>query len=272
MDFLKLLMVSDRQFIRRSLLIVCTICSIAFLSNWLMALNSGESYSPYKLFEISFFYFIPIMSWWLAIVLLVGKLPLAFKHQKKWVCLGVLLPGLVLLAFIMRVVDILLDFSIKYLVGMVSVSPFEVLNDVWLVVIATTPGNVALLLIFMVVVYFRMNNMEQPKERLKVSRGKASLYIPLKDIVFIKANGNYLLVHDEKDQYKLRSSLGGLSDELTDEFLQVHRSVIINKPKVKSIEHWRNGEYLITMINGQNVASSRSYSGVLQALKQSAQY
>ena len=90
--------------------------------------------------------------------------------------------------------------------------------------------------------------------------------IDVEDIYWVEASRNYVHIHTSNQYFKLRQSLVSLRNELDEQqFLQIHRSKIINKAAIESLSHWRRGEYLIRLKNNKLLSSSRTY---LQNIKE----
>jgi len=51
-----------------------------------------------------------------------------------------------------------------------------------------------------------------------------------------------------------------------DSFVRVHRSIIVNIDRVASVQAHNHGEYLVTMKDGTQLSTSRSYSERLRVL------
>jgi len=69
---------------------------------------------------------------------------------------------------------------------------------------------------------------------------RGPLNIPKSDIIYIQAQDNYVMMHlagdDKPQRHILRSTLKKIYQELTQEqFIQVHRSYIVNKSRIKNI-------------------------------------
>lgn len=74
---------------------------------------------------------------------------------------------------------------------------------------------------------------------LKLSDGTHN--IPLKDIRFLHASGNYTFIHFENDKNLLITKQIGQFDFLTEKsnlFCRVHRSLIINTAAIKSVDEY----------------------------------
>ena len=63
------------------------------------------------------------------------------------------------------------------------------------------------------------------------------LYVKVlfEDIIYVKANGNYLEVHTAKKKYLIKGSLSSFSESLPkNKFFQSHRSYLLNIPKIEA--------------------------------------
>ena len=92
------------------------------------------------------------------------------------------------------------------------------------------------------------------KDAGKVSR------VPVKDIIWIDAAGDYMCVHTEENTHILRKTMKQLEEVLDPrQFLRSHRSTIVNKNYIDKFCSQLNGEYYIEMTNGKELKVSRSY-------------
>jgi len=84
--------------------------------------------------------------------------------------------------------------------------------------------------------------------------------VPVQNIVWIDAAGDYMCVHTEQSTHILRQTMKQL--ELTldpKQFVRSHRSVIVNKYYVQKFCNQLNGEYYLVLTNGKELKVSRSY-------------
>ena len=84
--------------------------------------------------------------------------------------------------------------------------------------------------------------------------------VPVSDIVYLLADGNYLHLQ-LKDRYHLyRMTMNAVESELDPErFLRIHRSYIVNTAHIRSTRYSGNNEFIFTMTNGEHIVSGRSY-------------
>jgi len=92
--------------------------------------------------------------------------------------------------------------------------------------------------------------------------------VPVKDIIWIDAAGDYMCVHacnHSNDQTKenthiLRKTMKQLEEHLDPKFfIRNHRSTIVNKDYIQKFSSQVNGEYFLVLKNGKELKVSRSY-------------
>jgi two-component system LytT family response regulator len=104
------------------------------------------------------------------------------------------------------------------------------------------------------------------RERLLVrSNGKVTL-LPVREIEWIDAEGDFVRVHMGKTCYLTRETMKTLEDELDGaRFVRIHRSTIVNLEKVKELQRFFRGEYVVVLHNGATLKLSRRYRDRLEA-------
>lgn len=106
-----------------------------------------------------------------------------------------------------------------------------------------------------------------PGERLVVRDGYRITFVPVEDIDWIDAAGNYVRVHAAGRTHLLRETMKAVESRLSpDRFVRVHRSAIVNVQRIAQMEPHFHGEYVLTLRDGTKLTSSRSYSQHLRAL------
>lgn len=88
-------------------------------------------------------------------------------------------------------------------------------------------------------------------------------------IDWIDAAGDYMCVHADGRTYVLRETMKSLEAVLDPKFFQrVHRSTIVNVQRVRRLRPHTNGEYFLTLDDGQEIKLSRSYRDRVDQLLQ----
>jgi two-component system LytT family response regulator len=84
--------------------------------------------------------------------------------------------------------------------------------------------------------------------------------VPVKDILWIDAAGDYMCVHTAENTHILRKTMKQLEESLDPkQFIRSHRSTIVNKNFINKFCSQLNGEYYLVMKNGKELKVSRSY-------------
>jgi len=84
--------------------------------------------------------------------------------------------------------------------------------------------------------------------------------VPVKDILWIDAAGDYMCVHTNENTHILRQTMKQLAEVLDPKlFIRSHRSTIVNINYVEKFCSQLNGEYYLVMQNGKELKVSRSY-------------
>lgn len=95
-------------------------------------------------------------------------------------------------------------------------------------------------------------------QRIPVRVDEQITFVDVKDIVWIKASRNTVLIHLAASTHELRETMSALAERLDPRhFARVHRSAIINVRRVQAIHPWFNGHHVVTMDTGQRLRMSR---------------
>lgn len=97
-------------------------------------------------------------------------------------------------------------------------------------------------------------------EELVIKEKGRSYTVKMKDVLFVRAESNYLILQAKERHYLLRMTLTMLeSDVDPKQFLRIHRSYMVNLAHVRGARYSGNNEFVFTMSNGQHLLSGRSY-------------
>jgi len=97
-------------------------------------------------------------------------------------------------------------------------------------------------------------------ERVLVERNKKYVTLPVEDILFVSAYGDYSRIHSTDAQFLSNHGIGALEEKLDpNSFIRVHRSAIVNLSAVKEISRYGKS-YLVTLSNGEEIKVSRGYA------------
>lgn len=98
------------------------------------------------------------------------------------------------------------------------------------------------------------------------TRGRV-YFLDIDDIDWVEAADNYVKVHAQGAAHVIRQTLRRMEESLTPRgFVRVHRSAIVNIARIRELQPWFGGEYVVVLRDGTKVMSSRGYRSRLQAL------
>ena len=90
-------------------------------------------------------------------------------------------------------------------------------------------------------------------------------FVPVQQVHYLEASANYVTVHANGEAHLVRSTLSQLARQLDPAvFLRIHRSLIVNTQYIKELRPWAHGEYLLTLLDGTHLTSSRGCSEEIQ--------
>ena len=101
---------------------------------------------------------------------------------------------------------------------------------------------------------------EAPPNWLPIRNGRETVRVPVREIEWVDAAGDYLCIHAAGNTHILRATMREMETLLDPRLFQrVHRSTIVNLTRVKSLRAHMNGEYFLRLEGGQELKLSRTY-------------
>ncbi len=105
----------------------------------------------------------------------------------------------------------------------------------------------------------------QKLDRLVVKSGGRVFFLRTDEIDWIEAAGNYVRLHLAEDSHLFRETMNNMESRLDpNHFVRIHRSRIVNTDRIKELQPWFNGEYVVVLQNGARLTLSRGYREKLQ--------
>lgn len=102
--------------------------------------------------------------------------------------------------------------------------------------------------------------------RLVVRDGARLEIVPVHQIDWIEAAGDFACLHVGSRSHVLSDSLRGLEARLDPgRFLRIHRSRIVNVDRVRELHKLFHGEYLLVLADGARITSGRCYTKRVKA-------
>ena len=102
-------------------------------------------------------------------------------------------------------------------------------------------------------------------ERFVIKGSGRVFFVRAEEIDWIEAAGNYVKLHVGKEAHLFRETMSALEARLSsDTFYRIHRSHIVNIERVRELQPWFNGEYVVFLKDGTRLTLSRGYREKLQ--------
>ena len=97
-------------------------------------------------------------------------------------------------------------------------------------------------------------------DRLAVKSGGSVYFLRTEEIDWIEAAGNYTRLHAGKQVHLLRETMTALEAKLDPKrFARIHRSTIVNLERVRELQPYFHGDYIVLMHDGTQLTLSRNY-------------
>lgn len=100
-----------------------------------------------------------------------------------------------------------------------------------------------------------IHQMNPKKEihSISVKSGDKILFVPLGDISYFQADDKYVLLNTvDSKQYIMNYTISSLEEKLPGSFIRISRSTIVNTTRIKELERYFSGKYLVVMNDQKN--------------------
>jgi two-component system LytT family response regulator len=97
-------------------------------------------------------------------------------------------------------------------------------------------------------------------ERLLVQEDSRAIFVSVKDISWVEADRNYVLLHCGKKIHTLRSTLDTLQSTLDPKlFVRINRGTLVKLEAIRELLPWFHGEYKVMLHDDTELRWSRRY-------------
>jgi len=97
-------------------------------------------------------------------------------------------------------------------------------------------------------------------DRIAVKSDGRVLFIRVGEIDWIEADDDLVRIHAGKAVHAHRSTLTHLEERLpASKFLRVHRSTLVNVDRIREIQPWFQGDWVLILNDGTRLHSGKSY-------------
>jgi two-component system LytT family response regulator len=97
-------------------------------------------------------------------------------------------------------------------------------------------------------------------ERLLIQEDSRAIFVAVKEITWVEAERNYLLLHCGKKTHTLRSTLETLQKSLDPKlFVRINRGTLVRLEAIRELLPWFHGEYKVLLHDNTELRWSRRY-------------
>jgi two-component system LytT family response regulator len=105
------------------------------------------------------------------------------------------------------------------------------------------------------------------RTRLGVKLEGRTTLLDVAEVDWIEAVGSCVRVYAGRTRVLVRATLAELETSLDPRrFFRIHRSAVVNLERVRHLEHWSHGDYLVVLTDGTELRLSRSRRRALEDL------
>src|SRR5581483_935436 len=95
--------------------------------------------------------------------------------------------------------------------------------------------------------------------RIPIKRDGRVNFVRVEDVDWVEADGDFVRLHVGRDTHALRETMNEIAGKLPpDRFLRIHRSLIVNADRVKEVQPWFKGDYVLILHDGTKLRSGRN--------------
>ncbi len=106
-----------------------------------------------------------------------------------------------------------------------------------------------------------------PPERFVVRTPGRIVFLPLAEVDWIEAAGNYVYVHAGRERHLIRGTLKAIESRFASSFARIHRSAIVNLERVRELAPRAHGDCEVVLRGGARLPVSRTFAARLRALR-----
>ena len=112
----------------------------------------------------------------------------------------------------------------------------------------------------------RLQSQHAPEpDRIAVRSGGHVVFVRAGNIDWVEAADNYVCLHCGSETHLLRETMNSIERRLDPaRFYRIHRSTIVNADRIKELQPWFRGDYMVLLQSGVKLTMSRTFRQKLQ--------
>jgi two-component system LytT family response regulator len=105
-----------------------------------------------------------------------------------------------------------------------------------------------------------LGNKPRHMDRVVIKSAGRIMFLRTDEIDWIEAADNYVRLHVGAESHLLRETMGALESRLdAGRFMRIHRSTVVNIDRMKELQPWFHGDYVVILQDGTRLNLSRTY-------------
>jgi two-component system, LytTR family, response regulator len=97
-------------------------------------------------------------------------------------------------------------------------------------------------------------------DRLLIHENDRAFFLPVREIVWVESDRNYLLLHCGKKTHTLRGTLDSIAETLDPKvFVRINRGNLVRLEAIRELLPWFHGEYKVVLQDSTELRWSRRY-------------
>lgn len=112
-----------------------------------------------------------------------------------------------------------------------------------------------------------LRDQKRRNRRIAVKTAGKVVFLRAAEIDWVEAAGNYVKLHVSGSALLSRESMKNMEARLdVGQFVRIHRSAIVNVDRIRELQPWFHGEYVVILDDGTRLMASRVFSDRLDRL------
>ena len=103
-------------------------------------------------------------------------------------------------------------------------------------------------------------------ERIPVATDGRVFFVAPRDIDWADAHDDQVRLHVGKATHVMRETMAHLESRLKSGFIRIHRSLLVNVERIREVQPWVKGDYVVILQDGTRLTSGRTYRERVRAL------
>ena len=101
--------------------------------------------------------------------------------------------------------------------------------------------------------------------RLLIKADGRIAVVPLTEVDWLEADGDVVKVHAGRNTYELRETMKEIESKLDPtRFVRIHRSTMLSVERIRELQPWFKGDYVVVLRDGTKLKLSRRFRGGLE--------